>query len=438
MDPKIKMFLIIFISLGFSMSASADHHEEAKTEKSEKSVPETETPSKTTTSTSTEVPVMPMMEDTAPGVHGPAKAIKEVVFSGDFAGSMAFFDPKTEERHSDSDVNLAQFNVKADMGLSYLNLGFGYGSTVRDLDPGAATNNSTNDRLGLLNASYHMKTSYGLGFMLGRFESPVGHETYNHRMNSQFTRSYGFNLAPYFSTGFGINYGQKMWNVGVLITNGRGSDTDYLDNNLTAAVTVDLDLVKDLHIDLNYVTGKEAVNKSDFLSGFVDDRNDDDDDDDVPFADMNYSVSTIDASVSYTINEMFDVALNYISSETKFEDARQKNESLAAYLNARYSRFRFGLRYEYFKNNNLDWSSDSDEEQSGVIYYNGPHIGLPMMGRDNTISSVTFAAGTKIAANTDVLLEYRMDKSKDKIWSEANNQGSDSLNRITAALMYNF
>ncbi len=221
----IKTLLIIFISLGFSVKIFADNHENT----------ETKTPAE-------EASIMPAMEDDKPPV---AITEREVMFSGDFAGSYSILSNKVGPDKT-FDVNLAQFNVKANMGQSHLNFGLAYGSTIHDINSSA-----------LLNASYHMKTSYGLGFMLGRFESPVGHETYNHRMNNQFTRSYGFDLAPYFSTGFGLNYGQKMWDVGLLVTNGGGSGSN-IDSESTMAVTVDVDPLRGLHIDLNYVMGKEG------------------------------------------------------------------------------------------------------------------------------------------------------------------------------------
>ena len=156
----IKTLLVIFISLSFSTGALAGSYKRKKTP----------TPAE-------EASIMPIMEE------NPDMSIKkEFMFSGDFAGSYSMFSSE-EDPHGDFDMNLVQFNAKADMDQSYFSLGFGYGSTVRNLDPVGITN-----KLGLLYASYRMKTSYGLGFMLGRFESPVGHETYNHRMNSQFTK----------------------------------------------------------------------------------------------------------------------------------------------------------------------------------------------------------------------------------------------------------
>lgn len=400
----IKTFLTLLISLGFSMSALADKHNEEE---------KAETPA-------TEASAMPMMqEEEKPNME------KDLMFSADFAGSYSMLSSE-EDPHGAFDVNLTQFNVRAAMGRSHLNMGFGYGSTVRDISEGT-------NKLGLLNAYYHMQTFYGLGFMMGRFESPVGHETYNHRMNSQFTRSYGFDLAPYFSTGLGLNYGQDMWKVGLLVTNGRGTDTD-MDDDLTMAVTVDLDPMEGLHVDLNYVMGEEGDGST--PSSGTTPEEDDGESVVSPINLSTYSVSIIDVSVSYMINDMFNVALNYISNTADPDGGSDKigSTSLAVYANAKYSYFNFGLRYEKF---------DFDLAQRGTtlagLLYNASGIGLTGEGVDNSISSITLAARAEIAGNAGFLLEYRMDTADDgNTFLDADGKSADSFNRITAALMYNF
>ena len=392
----MKSLLIMLISLSFSIKIFADDHENAGAK----------TPAE-------EASIMPVMDDKPPVPI----TEKEVMFSGDFAGSYSMLSDKSDP-DGDFDVNLAQFNVKAKMGPSHLNFGFGYGSTIRGLNDGLANS------LGLLNASYHMKTSYGLGFMMGRFESPVGHESYNHRMNNQFTRSYGFDLAPYFSTGLGLNYGQDIWTVGLLITNGRG-EHENVDEDLTMAVTIDIDLMEELHIDLNYVTGNE---KSDITRPVEEET------EETPVIGMNtYSVSIIDASVSYVINDMLDVALNYIANT--ITDADIGSTSLAAYVNAKYSYFNFGLRYEQF---NFDFAQRGDL-MTGLLY-NGAGVGLTGEGTDNSLSSFTFIVKANMNKNTGFFLEHRMDKADDggTFVNADGDESTDSFNRTTVGLMYNF
>ena len=125
--------------------------------------------------------------------------------------------------------------------------------------------------------------------------------------------------------------------MGLLITNGRG-EHENVDEDLTMALTLDIDPMEGFHIDLNYVTGNE---QSDATKALVDEEGDETAV--VPLVGIR-SVSIIDASVSYVINDMFNVALNYISNTV--DDIG--STSLAAYVNAKYNFFDFGLRYEQF------------------------------------------------------------------------------------------
>ena len=209
-----------------------------------------------------------------------------------------------------------------------------------------------------------------------------------------------------FPTGLGLNYGQKMWNVGLLVTNGRGADAGPFDDELTMAVTVDIDPLDDLHIDLNYMTGKESF---DYLLKMTTNNNSEVKTETI-LEKYDHWVSIIDASISYTINKMFNVAVNYISNtvapHVKGNDSKIESTSLAGYINARYDRFNFGLRYESFK---------SELTGHKLFAYNGyiPRLGI---GNENSVNSITFATGMEMAENTSLLLEYRMDKAEGGVW----------------------
>ena len=206
-----------------------------------------------------------------------------------------------------------------------------------------------------------------------------------------------------------------------------------MDDNLTMAVTVDLDPVENLHVDLNYVGGTEGDGTH--SSGIEDD--DTTDTDAIEFVDLsNYSISIIDASILYKVNDMFNVALNYISNTITPQIGGSEginSTSLAAYINARYNRLNFGLRYEQF-------SFDLAKRGGAVngLLYNGSDIGLKGEGEDNSLSSITVSIKTEIARNADFLLEYRMDTADDESFFNADGESADSFNRITAALMYRF
>ncbi len=381
----IKTLIMILASLSFSVSALADMHDGEK---------------------------------------------KPFSITGDFAGSLSFYDSENHSsapvqnpnnNHDDFSVDLVEIDLEKNWSKSKLHLSIGYGTTangvagVNTLALSPATNT-----VNLMNAYYHMHTSYGLGFSFGKFESPVGHETYNHMDNSQYTRSYGFNLAPFFSTGVNVNYAQEMWSVGLIASNGSGRSVDGRDNNKTMALVVDVDPMDNLHVDLNYVTGTEGQTGS------------------TPTALNTHQINILDLSVAYMINEMFDVAVNYIDhgqkASTGVNIKENKATSVAAYVNANLGMFGLGLRYEQFTYDN------------GAFLYNGLATALAVPGpvatngTDNSISSITLAAKAEIDQNAMVVLEYRMDTADDKgtFTEKDGTTATDAFNTLTLGMMYRF
>lgn len=343
---------------------------------------------------------------------------------GDLATSIQFMDNEgattatslnPNGNHGDFNVNLVEINLEKNWSKSKLHLSLGFGSTANYVNHIANESGGLTDSLNIMNAYYEMNSSYGLGFRVGKFETPMGHEDYNHMDNAQFTRSYGFSLAPFFSTGGEVNYGQdNMWKVGFIVANGRGLDSDEFDKNKTMALVVDVNPIEQLKIDLNYVTGTEAGPATG-----------------APAATVNNQVNILDVSVAYVINEMFDVAVNYIDNGSKAATAVSqdvKATSIAGYVNANFGMFGLGLRYEQF-------SFDS-----GAGYYNrGATLPVGITGTDNSINSITLAAKAEIDQNAVAMLEYRMDSGDDaNTWFDKNGAATDSNNTITAALMYRF
>ncbi len=340
---------------------------------------------------------------------------------GDFATSLQFFDSENASagaqqnaagRHDDFNIDLIELNIEKNWSKSKLHLSIGYGSTahgVNVMNAAFGTVTSVNT-VNVMNAYYKMMSDYGLNFWIGKFESPVGHETYNHMDNSQFTRSWGFNLAPFFSTGLGVDYGTDMWRVGLIASNGSGQDTDRKDDNKTLGLIVDIDPMENLHFDLNYVTGREGFG----AAGTV------------PFT--TYTVSILDISASYMVNEMFDFAINYLSNTQDAGGATDPTAtSIAAYVNANFGMFGLGLRYEMFDYDN------------GIMLYNGPGAALGAVGADNSLSAITLTAKAEIDQNAAVVLEYRMDSADDNgTFVDADNNATDSFSTITAGLMYRF
>ena len=334
---------------------------------------------------------------------------------GDFATSMSFLDNENNgsAAHDDFNVDLIEINLEKNWSKSKLHLSIGYGTTAieTNFNPNSANNPSTNT-FNVMNAYYKMMSSYGLNFWVGKFESPVGFETYNHMDISQFTRSYGFVLAPFFSTGLGIEYGMGMWNAGLIVSNGSGEDTDTQDQNKTMGIVVDVDPMDNLHFDLNYVVGNEGTTATIFNQ-----------------------ITILDVTAAYMVNEMLDFAVNYIDHQQTASTLNAqdlKATSVAAYVNANFGMFGLGLRYEQF------------DYDFGIQAYNGPGDvlaapGTGTPGEDNSIAAITLAVSAEVDQNAMVMLEYRQDTADDNgTFTDKDGQATDAFNTITAALMYRF
>jgi hypothetical protein len=349
----------------------------------------------------------------AQGMENESGEKKPFSVYGDFATSLQFHDNENANsagNHDDFNVNLAEINFEKNWSNSRFHMSVGFGSTATAVSPATA---ATNNTLNLLNGYYELKSSYGLIFTVGKMESIIGHETYTQMDNSQFTRSYGFSLAPFFQTGAMVKYAQDMWNVGLVVDNGAGQTTDTKDNNKTMSLVAEVNPMENLSFDINYLTGTEGTAAS------------------TQAVLVTNTVTVLDISAAYMINEMFDVALNYIAGSQKSTAAASTqldSSSIAAYVNANLGMFGLGLRYEQFQYDN------------GFTTYNGPGAALPATtGNDNKISAITVTAKAEIDQNALVMLEYRMDSSDDKIWTEKDGTtATDAQNTITAALLYRF
>jgi hypothetical protein len=386
----IKSLIMILASLSFSVSAFANMHED-----------------------------------------GEKKPIK---ITNDFAGSLNFYGNEFgggfSPDHDDFNLDLIQVQVEKHWSMSSLVVTIGYGTVADTVNFGATNNSLSLNSLNVMQAYYHMHTSYGLGFTFGKFQSPIGYETYNIMDNSQYNRSYGFSLAPYFQTGIKLDYGNDMYNAAFIVSNGAGRDSDITragiaDSNKSMAIAIDVDAIENLHIDLNYMTGTEG----DAASAWP--------------AFSTHQINTLDFSIAYMFNEMFDAAINYIDySQTASAPGAttEKATSIAAYVNANFGMFGLGLRYEQF---NFD---------DGVVIRNGlvpagslvPPQGSPftrnaITGEDNSIQSITLAATAEIDQNARVILEYKQDTSDDaNVWVDADNAPTDTQNVVTLGLNYRF
>jgi hypothetical protein len=348
---------------------------------------------------------------------------KPFSISGDFAGSMSFYDNEYQAgplfasgQQDDFNVDLIEINLEKNWSNSKLHLSIGYGNIANAYGNfGAATNGTL---LNVMNAYYQLNTSYGLSFSFGRFESPIGFETYNMMDNSQYTRSYGFLLAPFFSTGARFDYKFDMFHAGLIFSNGSGTHTDAGDRNKTMALVVDVDPIENFHFDASYVTGTEGIGGSDAT---------------VASSINTAQISILDVTAKYMINEMFDVAVNYIDHNQKSNGNDNGANSIGIYANAHLGMFHLGARYEMF---NYDF---------GIIPYNGLNTQTALAAltgvtsTDNSINAFTLSAKAEIDQNAMVLLEYRQDSADaNGTFKDKDGNNTDSFSTITAAVMYRF
>ena len=332
---------------------------------------------------------------------------------GDFAASYNFHDNEgnhtnTNGAQDDLALDFVELNVEKNWSKSKLHVSIAYGHTALQFLPNIATTAELN----LGNAYYALDTSYGLGVMVGQYESVMGYESFNHMDNSQYSRSWGYALVPYTEQGLGLTYSFDMVDLGFYVADTSAGGRGDADNNKTMTLAISAKPMDNLALDLNYLTGIEAV-------GAV----------------LN-TVSVIDFTAAFMINEMFDVALNYTDRGSEADTTGAQNEkanSIAAYVNANLGMFGLGLRYEMFKYD--DGANNSF--MGGLQGSLGPNA-FAAGKTENTINSITLTAGAEIDQNAKAILEYKTDSSDEKIWNDKDGVATDSQSTITLGVMYRF
>ena len=352
---------------------------------------------------------------------------------GDFAGSVTFQGNEDDgttfpgQPHDDFQLDLVEVNLEKNWSKSKVHLSIGYGNTpalfnstvtsttVTDSNNDTVTVGSPKPSLNLLNGYYQMDCNCGFSFKLGKFESFMGYESWNHMDNMQYNRSWGYALVPYFHTGLGLHYNfNKMATVSLYAVNDvEALDTD--DNqNMNLALTVEVTAVENLAVDLKYLTGVDnAANVGGGAPANVL---------------VNVDATTLELTAAYKFNDMFDAALDYTSRTTqaKLTGAQElQASSIAAYLNAAFGIYGAGLRYEMFSYDNGITIGNYNTSFGGV-------------GEDNSINAITLAISAMIDQNAKVQFEYQTNSSDDQIWTDKDNNATDSMDSMTLSLMYRY
>lgn len=351
----------------------------------------------------------PAASHTNMGTHHKSKGL---IFYGDLAVSMSYQDSKSvggaifnpadgsfsgppgqNLRHGHFNGNLAELNVEKNWGYSHFHLSFGAGATLADI------NRDTDRVFHVTNAYYQLDSPYGLSAQIGLFESPMGYESFNSMDNALFSRSYGFSLVPYFHAGAALKYNFKdMVKVQAAVVNGVTQD-DLLDDgneNKHFIVTANIAPIAGLNLDLKYMGGKQQ-NIIPFGVGGA-------------FIEGNQN--TIEATLSYQINEAFGLAIDYTSLATRHSTIAAielDSQSIAFYATGQFNKFGLGLRFESFKTD------------QGAPFGNGtPAFAFLAGANEVSISSITLAGSFMVDKNAKIVLEARHDSAgdDDAIWPD--------------------
>lgn len=106
--------------------------------------------------------------------------------------------------------------------------------------------------------TYVVPLGSGLTVDFGKFASSLGFEGNYTKDQINYTRSYLFNLLPYYHTGFRSNYAvSDKFNVTHYLVNGIGQSEDF-NGFKSQAILLNIKPVKSLSWNLNYYTGIEA------------------------------------------------------------------------------------------------------------------------------------------------------------------------------------
>ncbi len=244
----------------------------------------------------------------------------------------------TEENNGDFSVDMAELNLEKSMGNSGIFLGIGYGRIFGQINGSLDANGNVKSTLNMTNAYFHHKLGdTGLTFKLGKFSTGVGYETYNYMNNMSYTRSYSFNyMNPWFFTGVAADYTiNDMVSVGVVVANSAGNRDEDENESKHMGVNATIKPMEGLTVKLNYLTGRDG--------GDVDNGSTD--------ADY-YDTTRLNATVMYTMNNMYDFALHYSSLSKEDADTTVAGPtdvdvtSIALYAGAKMETWGAGLRYE--------------------------------------------------------------------------------------------
>lgn len=314
-------------------------------------------------------------------------------------------------------VDMAELNIEKTVGNSTIHMGIGYGRIFDTINysvgTGAAGPKST---LNLTNAYFaHKLGDTGLNFKVGKFQSFMGHETYNYMDNMNYSRGYAFYYTmPFFLTGLNANYViNEMFNVGLYVVNSTANTDSDENRNKTLGAAVNITPMEGLAIKLNYLTGHEG-----------------------PFATTTPAIAeskaqTMNAIVSYNLNHM-DFTAQYVSksNDPTAGGTKVKMDVVGLYAGYKADVWGAGLRYEmasYDAGSTMDGGFNT--ALSGI---------LPTAKADNKIGAATLSAWYDVDANARVKLDIASHSSDEKVFAKDDGSADDKMMVYGLGFMYRF
>lgn len=305
------------------------------------------------------------------------------------------------ENNGDFSVDMMEIQLEKSMGNSGVVLGIGYGRLFQGInslaDDVTAASRST---LNLTNAYFHHKVGdTGLSFKLGRFAANLGAESYSYMNNTNYTRSYGFQLLnPFFFTGAAVDYTvNDMIAVGAVVVNSDANSDMDENESKHMGVNATIKPMEALTIKLNYLTGRQGVN------------------DNVDYVDT----TRINASATYTWT-MYDFGVAYNSLST--EDAAATSvltdmtaTSIALYAGAKMEMWGAGLRYEMF---------DDGDGMFTVV--------------DNAHDTITLTGWYNVDQNAVLKLEVAQTSADKQVFFDDAGAADDAMTSYGLGFMYRF
>ncbi|MBY0316954.1 MAG: porin [Bdellovibrionales bacterium] len=303
----------------------------------------------------------------------------------------------------DFSVDMAELNLEKGMGDTTIVMGLGFGRVFDRINSSLDSNGDIKSTLNLTNAYLaHKFGDSGFSARVGKFESFLGYETYNYSENMNYTHGHAFNFTmPWYMTGLNVNYAMNMFDFGVYAVNTTANIDADENSNKHLGASVGVTPIEGLKVKLNYLSGHDGG------TGFA-------------IAATEQSTQTMNGIVSYSFNNMLDVAFQYVNKSMEPTTGGTETEisSMALYAGYKMEMWGIGARYEML------------DDKDGMAF------GAASV--DNKVNSITVTGWYNFDQNASVKLEYASHSSDKAIFNDDNGAADDKLSSYGVGVSYRF